>query len=113
MPVSADVQLHPSLSSRSTALLVLMWVWSPPSCHILQCSIVSHTAVQMHSMLAFEFAGGWSDFKGSIAVTVLQFLLGGGGSFSSGGPGVIFPAASVIQPPQPPQISLSSLLCCR
>ena len=42
---------------------------------------------QMHSMLAFEFAGGWSDFKGSIAVTVLQFLLGGGGSFSSGGPG--------------------------
>ncbi len=38
-------------------------------------------------MLAFEFAGGWSDFKGSIAVTVLQFLLGGGGSFSSGGPG--------------------------
>jgi len=43
--------------------------------------------VQMHSMLAFEFAGGWSDFKGSIAVTVLQFLLGGGGSFSSGGPG--------------------------
>jgi hypothetical protein len=51
-------------------------------------------AVQMHSMLAFEFAGGWSDFKGSIAVTVLQFLLGGGGSFSSGGPGETSPVAS-------------------
>ena len=38
-------------------------------------------------MLAFEYPGGWRDFEGSIAVTVLQFLLGGGGSFSSGGPG--------------------------
>ena len=34
-----------------------------------------------------EFAGGWNDMKGSVAVTVLQFLLGGGGSFSAGGPG--------------------------
>ena len=40
-----------------------------------------------HAMLAFEFAGGWNDMKGSVAVTVLQFLLGGGGSFSAGGPG--------------------------
>ena len=38
-------------------------------------------------MLAFEFSGGWNDMKGSVAVTVLQFLLGGGGSFSAGGPG--------------------------
>lgn len=42
---------------------------------------------QTNTMLAFEYQGGWSDFEGSIAVTVLQFLLGGGGSFSSGGPG--------------------------
>lgn len=42
---------------------------------------------QTHAMLAFEFAGGWNDVKGSVAVTVLQFLLGGGGSFSAGGPG--------------------------
>ncbi|CAL8469178.1 g8719 [Coccomyxa elongata] len=40
-----------------------------------------------HAMLAFEFSGGWNDMKGSVAVTVLQFLLGGGGSFSAGGPG--------------------------
>ncbi|KAK9804007.1 hypothetical protein WJX73_000007 [Symbiochloris irregularis] len=40
-----------------------------------------------HLMLAFEFPGGWRDVKGSVAVTVLQFLLGGGGSFSTGGPG--------------------------
>eukprot|EP00873_Tetraselmis_striata_P007850 jgi/Tetstr1/428114/TSEL_018169.t1 len=38
-------------------------------------------------MLGFEFAGGWKDVKGSVAVTVLQYLLGGGASFSSGGPG--------------------------
>ena len=38
-------------------------------------------------MLAFEYPGGWNDVKGSTAVTVLQFLLGGGGSFSAGGPG--------------------------
>ena len=42
-----------------------------------------------HAMLAFEFANGWSDIKGSVAVTVLQFLLGGGGSFSAGGPGAL------------------------
>lgn len=40
-----------------------------------------------HAILAFEFAGGWRDMKGSTAMTVLQYLLGGGGSFSAGGPG--------------------------
>ena len=42
-----------------------------------------------HAMLAFEYPGGWNDVKGSTAVTVLQFLMGGGGSFSAGGPGMI------------------------
>ena len=41
-------------------------------------------------MLAFELQGGWKDVKASVAATVLQFLLGGGGSFSSGGPGEAF-----------------------
>ncbi len=41
-----------------------------------------------HAVLAFEFAGGWKDIKGATAVTVLQYLLGGGGSFSAGGPGM-------------------------
>lgn len=40
-----------------------------------------------HAVLAFEFAGGWRDVKGSVAMTVLQYLMGGGGSFSAGGPG--------------------------
>jgi processing peptidase subunit alpha len=40
-----------------------------------------------HSAIAFELPGGWRDLKGSVAVTVMQFLLGGGGAFSSGGPG--------------------------
>jgi processing peptidase subunit alpha len=40
-----------------------------------------------HAVLAFEFSGGWRDVNGSVAMTVLQYLLGGGGSFSAGGPG--------------------------
>jgi processing peptidase subunit alpha len=40
-----------------------------------------------HGVLAFEHAGGWNDVKGSVVATVLQYLLGGGGSFSAGGPG--------------------------
>lgn len=40
-----------------------------------------------HVMLAFESPGGWRDVEASVAATVLQFLLGGGGSFSAGGPG--------------------------
>jgi mitochondrial-processing peptidase subunit alpha len=38
-------------------------------------------------ILAFEFKGGWKDQKGSTAMTVLNTLMGGGGSFSAGGPG--------------------------
>jgi len=37
-------------------------------------------------MLAFG-CPGWLDVKGSVGVTVLNVLMGGGGSFSSGGPG--------------------------
>jgi len=40
-----------------------------------------------HLALAFHFPGGWRDVKGATAMTVLQLLLGGGGSFSAGGPG--------------------------
>ncbi|KAG0573968.1 hypothetical protein KC19_VG226000 [Ceratodon purpureus] len=40
-----------------------------------------------HIALAFEVPGGWRNEKDSFAVTVLQTLLGGGGSFSAGGPG--------------------------
>lgn len=42
---------------------------------------------QSHLILAFEYAGGWRDVQGSVAMTVLTYLLGGGASFSSGGPG--------------------------
>lgn len=45
------------------------------------------TSPLTHAILAFEFKGGWKDVKGSVAMTVLQYLLGGGGSFSAGGPG--------------------------
>jgi len=40
-----------------------------------------------HIALGFHFAGGWRDVRGATAMTVLQVLLGGGGSFSAGGPG--------------------------
>ena len=38
-------------------------------------------------VMAFEFQGGWRDTKAATAMTVLNTLLGGGGSFSAGGPG--------------------------
>ncbi|XP_023537998.1 mitochondrial-processing peptidase subunit alpha-like [Cucurbita pepo subsp. pepo] len=39
-----------------------------------------------HFALAFELPGGWHKEKDAMASTVLQMLLGGGGSFSAGGP---------------------------
>ncbi|WJZ96734.1 hypothetical protein VitviT2T_015387 [Vitis vinifera] len=40
-----------------------------------------------HLVLAFEVPGGWHNEKEAITLTVLQILMGGGGSFSTGGPG--------------------------
>ncbi|XP_047044703.1 mitochondrial-processing peptidase subunit alpha-like [Lolium rigidum] len=40
-----------------------------------------------HIALAFEVPGGWRQEKTAMIVTVLQMLMGGGGSFSVGGPG--------------------------
>ncbi|KAF9602100.1 hypothetical protein IFM89_024867 [Coptis chinensis] len=40
-----------------------------------------------HVALAFEVPGGWHSEKDAMTSTVLQMLMGGGGSFSAGGPG--------------------------
>ncbi|CAI0628512.1 unnamed protein product [Linum tenue] len=40
-----------------------------------------------HFALAFELPGGWHQDKDAMCLTVLQMLMGGGGSFSTGGPG--------------------------
>lgn len=40
-----------------------------------------------HIALALEVPGGWHNEKGAITLTLLQLLMGGGGSFSAGGPG--------------------------
>ncbi|XP_051131427.1 mitochondrial-processing peptidase subunit alpha-like [Andrographis paniculata] len=40
-----------------------------------------------HFALAFELPGGWIQEKDAVTLTVLQMLMGGGGSFSAGGPG--------------------------
>ncbi|GIL94697.1 hypothetical protein Vretimale_918 [Volvox reticuliferus] len=42
---------------------------------------------QSNLLLAFEYAGGWRDVHGAVVMTVFNYLLGGGNSFSSGGPG--------------------------
>jgi len=42
---------------------------------------------QANLLLAFEYPGGWRDIEGAVVMTVLNYLLGGGSSFSSGGPG--------------------------
>lgn len=40
-----------------------------------------------HIILAFDSPGGWKDVKGASVMTVLLYMMGGGGSFSPGGPG--------------------------
>ncbi|XP_026662901.2 LOW QUALITY PROTEIN: mitochondrial-processing peptidase subunit alpha [Phoenix dactylifera] len=40
-----------------------------------------------HVALAFEVPGGWHKENETMTLTVLQMLMGGGGSFSAGGPG--------------------------
>lgn len=40
-----------------------------------------------HFALAFEIPGGWHKEKEAMTLSVLQMLMGGGGSFSAGGPG--------------------------
>lgn len=40
-----------------------------------------------HVALAFEVPGGWHQDKDATVLTILQTLMGGGGSFSAGGPG--------------------------
>ncbi|CAN6707227.1 unnamed protein product [Malus baccata var. baccata] len=42
---------------------------------------------ETHVALAFEVPGGWRQEKQAVLLTVLQLLMGGGGSFSAGGPG--------------------------
>ncbi|XP_020573355.1 mitochondrial-processing peptidase subunit alpha-like [Phalaenopsis equestris] len=46
-----------------------------------------HDFERTHVAIAFEVPGGWHDDKNATALTVLQTLMGGGGSFSAGGPG--------------------------
>ncbi|URE38044.1 mitochondrial-processing peptidase subunit, partial [Musa troglodytarum] len=40
-----------------------------------------------HVALAFEVPGGWRQEKDAMTLTVIQMLMGGGDSFSAGGPG--------------------------
>ncbi|OWM77780.1 hypothetical protein CDL15_Pgr012482 [Punica granatum] len=40
-----------------------------------------------HVALAFELPGGWLKERDAVILTVIQMLMGGGGSFSAGGPG--------------------------
>ncbi|KAG1335331.1 putative Mitochondrial-processing peptidase subunit alpha [Cocos nucifera] len=52
--------------------------------------IVSHPEEPKYKTnvaLAFEVPGGWHKEKEAMTLTVLQMLMGGGGSFSTGGPG--------------------------
>ncbi|GJN14989.1 hypothetical protein PR202_gb01873 [Eleusine coracana subsp. coracana] len=44
-------------------------------------------SLNTHIALAFEVPGGWNKERSAMIVTVLQMLMGGGGSFSAGGPG--------------------------
>ena len=62
---------------------------SPPLCALPPRRQFAATPLT-HAILAFEYQGGWRDVKGSVAMTVLQYLLGGGGSFSAGAAGLLW-----------------------
>ncbi|KAK4344300.1 hypothetical protein RND71_037394 [Anisodus tanguticus] len=49
--------------------------------------LLSDLPKMTHFALAFEVPGGWMSEKEAMTLTVLQMLMGGGGSFSAGGPG--------------------------
>ncbi|KAL7167999.1 hypothetical protein ACSBR2_038435 [Camellia fascicularis] len=53
----------------------------------LNYSLIFLDAQKTHFTLAFEAPGGWHKEKEAMVLTVLQMLMGGGGSFSAGGPG--------------------------
>eukprot|EP00899_Mesostigma_viride_P020189 jgi/Mesvir1/28171/Mv04731-RA.1 len=40
-----------------------------------------------HVALGFLASGGWQDVDGTVLISVIQMLMGGGGTFSAGGPG--------------------------
>lgn len=54
-------------------------------------------------MRVWRAQGGWRDVKGSVAMTVLQYLLGGGGSFSAGAASFLGQDGSGAQPSSCPR----------
>ncbi|KAK2989587.1 hypothetical protein RJ640_027361, partial [Escallonia rubra] len=59
----------------------------PPSAYVGGDYRCQAEAESTHFALAFGIPGGWHKEKEAMALTVLQMLMGGGGSFSAGGPG--------------------------
>ncbi|KAI3978185.1 hypothetical protein MKX01_013016 [Papaver californicum] len=59
----------------------------PKSKYVGGDSRIAAASPVTHVALAFEVPGGWLNEKDAMAATVLQLLMGGGGSFSAGGPG--------------------------
>ncbi|CAD7695334.1 unnamed protein product [Ostreobium quekettii] len=61
---------------------------SPPaSTYVGGEARIPTTDPMTHAILAFDSPGGWQDLKAASTMTVLLYMMGGGGSFSSGGPG--------------------------
>ncbi|GBF91706.1 mitochondrial-processing peptidase subunit alpha [Raphidocelis subcapitata] len=59
-----------------------------PASQYVGCNtVLPGSAPHANLILAFEYGGGWHDIQGSVVMTVLTYLMGGGNSFSSGGPG--------------------------
>ncbi|XP_062232085.1 mitochondrial-processing peptidase subunit alpha-like [Phragmites australis] len=62
-------------------------VEKPESTYVGGDSRHSAESDMTHVALAFEVPGGWLQERDATIMTVMQTLMGGGGSFSSGGPG--------------------------
>ncbi|GMH17799.1 hypothetical protein Nepgr_019640 [Nepenthes gracilis] len=73
----------PLLSSLSNA----PWPEEPKSIYVGKDYRCQANADNSHVALTFKIPSGWRNEKESVLATVLQMLLGGGGSFSTGGLG--------------------------
>lgn len=81
-------ELKASVDSLFGDLPAVPLLSPPPSKYVGgDWRMAAENSQNSHVALAFEFTGGWSNAKDIPALFVLQSLLGGGASFSAGGPG--------------------------
>ncbi len=89
------VPTPPAAHSSAACALQAVCGWAIDPLHVCCRQFVAGPLT--HCMLGFEVQGGWRDVKTSVVMTALQYLMGGGGSFSAGGPGIAVLTLPLVQ----------------